>query len=82
MAYYLIADNKRRMPSSAYLQAEMTEAMGAQNMYPAGDPLIALGVYRGWLRGGSLVNMASASTFLIDGFLYLAYVQDGTRSMG
>ena len=37
MAYYLIADNKRKMPSSAYLQAEMTEAHGGQAMYPSGE---------------------------------------------
>ena len=26
VAYYLMSDNRRRMPSSAYLRAEMTEA--------------------------------------------------------
>ena len=36
VAYYLIADNKRKMPSSAYLQAEMTEAHSGQAMYPSG----------------------------------------------
>ena len=40
VAYHLIADNKRRMPSSAYLKAEMTEAKdAAQQLYPSGKPL-------------------------------------------
>ena len=42
MAYYLIADNKRKMPSSAYLQAEMTEAHGSQAMYPSGELVAAI----------------------------------------
>ena len=39
VAYYLIADKKRRMPSSAYLRAELTEAHDAQHQYPSGGLL-------------------------------------------
>lgn len=36
MAYYLMADNRRRMPSSAYLKEEMTEATDVNLQYPSG----------------------------------------------
>ena len=36
VAYYLMADNRRRMPSSAYLNEEMTEATDAHTQYPSG----------------------------------------------
>ena len=36
VAYYLMADNRRRMPSSAYLKEEMTEATDAHMQYPSG----------------------------------------------
>ena len=36
MAYYLMADNRRRMPSSAYLKEEMTEATDVSLQYPSG----------------------------------------------
>ncbi|EFN56161.1 hypothetical protein CHLNCDRAFT_57611 [Chlorella variabilis] len=36
VAYYLMADNRRRMPSSAYLKEEMTEATDAALQYPSG----------------------------------------------
>ena len=40
MAYYLMADNRRRMPSSAYLRAELTEAHQAHQGYPPGAPMV------------------------------------------
>ena len=36
MAYYLMQDNRRRMPSSAYLRAELSEASDAAHSYPSG----------------------------------------------
>ncbi|CAL5229165.1 g12440 [Coccomyxa viridis] len=36
VAYYLMADNRRRMDSSAYLRAELTEAHQAHTGYPPG----------------------------------------------
>ena len=36
VAYFLMADNRRRMPSSAYLRAELTEAHQAHQGYPPG----------------------------------------------
>lgn len=36
MAYYLLADNRRRMPSSAYLNEVMTEVTDANMQYPSG----------------------------------------------
>lgn len=36
VAYYLIADRRRRMPSSSYLRAELTEAHDASHQYPQG----------------------------------------------
>ena len=38
VAYFLMADNRRRMPSSAYLRAELTEAHQAHQGYPPGAP--------------------------------------------
>ena len=32
-----MADNRRRMPSSAYLKEEMTEATDAALQYPSGE---------------------------------------------
>ena len=40
VAYFLMADNLRRMPSSAYLRAELTEAHQAHQGYPPGAPLL------------------------------------------
>ena len=40
VAYFLMADNRRRMPSSAYLRAELTEAHQAHQGYPPGAPLL------------------------------------------
>jgi hypothetical protein len=37
VAYYLMSDNRRRMPSSAYLRAELTEAHTPPHAYPSGD---------------------------------------------
>lgn len=37
VAYYLMADNRRRMPSSAYLKEEMTEATDVNLQYPSGE---------------------------------------------
>lgn len=39
VTYYLMADNRRRMPSSAYLRAELTEANDVNMSYPLGEPL-------------------------------------------
>jgi hypothetical protein len=36
VAYYLLADNRRRMPSSAYLNEVMTEVTDANMQYPSG----------------------------------------------
>eukprot|EP00884_Botryococcus_braunii_P009517 jgi/Botrbrau1/18567/Bobra.0367s0013.1 len=36
VTYYLMADNRRRMPSSAYLRAELTEANDVKMSYPLG----------------------------------------------
>jgi len=36
VAYYLMQDNRRRMPSSAYLRAELSEASDAAHSYPSG----------------------------------------------
>ncbi len=38
VAYYLMSDNRRRMPSSAYLRAELTEAHTPPHAYPSGAP--------------------------------------------
>ena len=40
VAYYLMADNRRRMDSSAYLRAELTEAHQAHTGYPPGTPRV------------------------------------------
>ena len=40
MAYYLMQDNRRRMPSSAYLRAELSEASDAAHSYPSGAPRV------------------------------------------
>ena len=40
VAYYLMADNRRRMDSSAYLRAELTEAHQAHTGYPPGMPRV------------------------------------------
>ena len=40
VAYFLMADNRRRMPSSAYLRAELTEAHQAHQGYPPGAALL------------------------------------------
>ena len=40
VAYFLMADNRRRMPSSAYLRAELTEAHQAHQSYPPGAALL------------------------------------------
>ena len=37
MAYFLMADSRRRMPSSAYLKEEMTEATDVHLQYPSGQ---------------------------------------------
>lgn len=42
VAYFLMADNRRRMPSSAYLRAELTEAHQGHQGYPPGAPLFLL----------------------------------------
>ena len=36
MAYYLMSDNRRRMPSDAYLRAELTEAHDPRHAFPSG----------------------------------------------
>ncbi|KAK9829879.1 hypothetical protein WJX72_008401 [[Myrmecia] bisecta] len=36
VAYYLVADNRRRMPSSAYLREELTEVNDAAMQHPTG----------------------------------------------
>jgi hypothetical protein len=47
VAYYLMADNRRRMPSSAYLREEMTEATDAALQYPSGECKTGAGA-AGW----------------------------------
>ncbi len=42
VAYYLMSDNRRRMPSDAYLRAELTEAHDPRHAYPSGAPHFAL----------------------------------------
>lgn len=37
VAYYLMSDNRRRMPSSAYLRADMTEAGDVTSMRHPGN---------------------------------------------
>ena len=37
VAYFLMADSRRRMPSSAYLKEEMTEATDVHLQYPSGQ---------------------------------------------
>ena len=41
VAYYLMSDNRRRMPSSAYLRAEMTEIIDVTSSRHSGDPSTA-----------------------------------------
>ena len=36
VAYYLMSDNRRRMPSDAYLRAELTEAHDPGHAHPSG----------------------------------------------
>ncbi len=36
VAYYLMSDNRRRMPSDAYLRAELTEAHDPRHAFPSG----------------------------------------------
>ena len=49
MAYYLMQDNRRRMPSSAYLRAELSEASDAAHSYPSGAPPRPDPASGGWL---------------------------------
>lgn len=37
VAYYLMSDNRRRMPSSAYLRAEMTESNDVTSSRHSGE---------------------------------------------
>ena len=41
VAYYLVSDNRRRMPSSAYLRAEMTEAWDNMMQHNAGGAALS-----------------------------------------
>ncbi|KAL4438213.1 hypothetical protein ABPG77_010574 [Micractinium sp. CCAP 211/92] len=82
VAYYLMADNRRRMPSSAYLKEEMTEATDVNLQYPSGmmatsrsnaslQPAPRLVVERRWRLG--LSSRAHPSSIMQELYRTLQY---------
>ncbi|PSC70383.1 SNF1-related kinase catalytic subunit alpha KIN10 [Micractinium conductrix] len=82
VAYYLMADNRRRMPSSAYLKEEMTEATDVSLQYPSGmmatsrsntslQPAPRLVVERRWRLG--LSSRAHPSSIMQELYRTLQY---------